>query len=569
MRATFITARSILIGLILISDLRSRSAESPSSAPERDAILLTESGQLKINQHEPISLGEIKSSAQPFSQDGVTVAPENGQFSIHAQKAAEIAYASAPGFRAFLPAKNELSFEVNASSQALGLATPESNNSPIRLAFPDRGEARVGPKSFARYESFLDKTYSFAGRGDVKSISADGLEVKGSPLSAPLVGGELEPVKNGQSRLARKTPVTRVTVFKDGSDLAISVNDQKPSLAKSDPQKVELPNGTHFSLKVDSAKNTLGFGIEKGICQFSVDGFPNWSAVGVSGQSASITWNPDVKQIDIRNKTVSPGPINGEILVNLSSRITASVAPGAIFQYSPLRDPGSFVTGAAGGQVNIFNADTGETTAVQKQNVLFSRGFSSASIASGFERVTLNWDDDKNIQLRGTQGVISVGFGRSETLRIADDILDASYGADGVLKLRAMRGDFDLRPEFLNDLSFQVPQGGALLLDMNRSQNLFKARLAPGSIGEVRARAGGALSEPFIPEKTLTVVIRKGGYFAPGSRNDLTWIYFEGAGGQKEIFKAAAGGGGSNPFQPERVPTDASRIPQDPVSVIE
>src|SRR3954470_18479325 len=104
MRATFISTRSILAGLILISALLSRSAESPSSGPGRDTILLTKSGQLKINEHATISLEEIKSSAQPFYQDGMTVPSKNGQFSIKAQRAVEITYASAPGFRALLPA---------------------------------------------------------------------------------------------------------------------------------------------------------------------------------------------------------------------------------------------------------------------------------------------------------------------------------------------------------------------------------------------------------------------------------------------------------------------------------
>jgi hypothetical protein len=574
--------RAILLlsvrGLLAILVCVARAAEAPSSGLETPTIQLSrsESGlTLQISGHETVSLESIKAAS--ISQNGITVAYKNGGWDISSQNSSELRCGFSPGFRALFKPGDALGFQVSGDS-TLDFSTPASNPAAVRLIFPDRGEARLSPNSSARYEPFGDSTYSFAGRGQVKVTTAEGVDFECSALVAPMIGGQLAPDgrKGETPHLARKTPLTRMalTPEKDGT-VSLKLNGEKIQVPERESKKIQLANGTRFSLKVDSSRSSFDFDIQKGVCQFTLDGFPYWKALGMSGQSASVAWNTQGKQIDVKNKTTPARPLNSELLVNLTSHINASVAPGATFQYSQLLQPGTFATAAAGGEVKVFNADTGETTSVRTHNVLFTQGSPSGTLPlaqSAFNPLHLNWDTDKGVQLRGTQGSVAVGLNHSDTLQVSDDVLDVKYGQDGMLTLRAKRGNFQVRPDFVEDLTLQLSQGSALLMQVNRRDGTLSARLAEGSAGEVRANAGGSFSNPFTPESMLTLVYHRTSYSEARSANNLNWIFFEGAGGDGRTFTTTTSSSqpdSSTGFRPQVVPTDVSRIPQEPVSVIE
>lgn len=305
------------------------------------------------------------------------------------------------------------------------------------------------------------------------------------------------------------------------------------------------------------SRQALEWRVTKGLCHFRIDGFGCWKGIAGAGESGSLRWNASRKLADLSNTGDQP------VLAQLSGRVTAGIFPGATFQYAQLQDCGSFVTTASGGRTALFERDTGEVNFIEQAPAAYSEGHRSETAGAQRRWVPLSfsWEKDDRVQVRGVSGPVQVTAGAERTIQFNQDQMHVQYAKSGDLTFRALKGNFEVKPDFVEEFSFEVPETGALVLNLDRRRWVLSARAAEDSGVVIRSIASGETYMYLAGEAKITVHPGQRTFFPEGT---AAWIFFEGAGGESDF---AIGPQPGLVISPDRF--DSSRIPQQPVSVIE
>jgi hypothetical protein len=437
-----------------------------------------------------------------------------------------------------------------------------SNSATLRLSFPDKGSAELFPGSASVLDVFADDSYSLRASTNVTATTAEGQKLNLTHVQQPMFGGDLKEVTDarGNPRLQRASPAVQVE-FTGALDSTIQVKTLGSEFALIPDQERQLvfPNGARLILRHAVARQMLDWRIIKGVCQFKVTDFNCWRSTATSGQSGSLQWNPVRKIIDFRN---SGEPGSPPIYAQLSGRIHASVGPGATFQYAQFQDCGSFTSSATGGEVYLVDRDTSEITPVSAL-ITYSEGerVGGEKISLPWQPVSFGWQSESRVELRGTSGIIPLDRGNEETMRLGTGELQVSFSTDGNLTFRAIIGNFELNPAFIPELTLNLPEGAAVLANLDHRRHIFSAQAAPESAASTRVVAAGQTYMFLSGTAKISVMVGQH-TFIPETAT--AWIFFEGAGGES-VFTS-----GLQPaplIRPDRF--DASRIVQQPVSVIE
>lgn len=459
-----------------------------------------------------------------------------------------------------LPAHSTVKVKPDFNNRSVQLSASAVDTLPLRLHFFDQASADMAAGSTARVEFLSDGSYSMRASTNVTGTTADGLRVNFSDLNPLILGGELKEVAGpgGTTRFVRSSPSVAVEfVGSPDQEVSVRANGDMITLIRNQDRQITFPNGSAVLLRQDAARQAITWRVIKGVCNFQVEGFTCWKGVATSGQAGSMQWNPARKIIDFSNRS------SEALITQLSGRVTASIAPGATFQYAQLQDCGSFVTSAAGGEVILLNRDTGDVARVQEENVVFSEGqrVGAERAERRWTAVNLKWESDARVQLEGAAISLSIEPGNTQTYRSASQELTATYDTAGTLTLRAAKGDFAINPVFIPEFSLELPEAGALVMHISRASSMFTASAAEDSGASIRAVAGGKTYMFLSGTARITVNLGQNA-FIPES--NAAWIFFEGAGGES-IFTSSIHPGPL--VVPDRL--DVSRIIQEPVSVIE
>lgn len=533
-----------------------------STLSERLLFSFDSDGQLRmqINASESLSASDLR-KAGPIVRDGVTLQARNEAVRFSSARRPLVFEVAGPGgFRGTLPSLAEA--EAILAKDGASITAGSANRANIRLEFSDSAQAELPPGGSGRAEFFGNATYAFAGSTNVTATTADGQTLRFGRGAGPMLGGPLvrQTDARGTPRLSRASPLVRVD-FSGSPEREVLVQSAALSgaLLVGQDRLLTFENGAQALLRHDAAGAAVHWKVLRGVVQFGIGGFSCWRAVANSGQSGTLQWSAERRVADLKH-----GPGDGFVNVQLSGRISASVAPGATFQYAQFQDCGSFSTGALG-DVVLHDRESGESIPILQSAITYNEGQRTGPGAAArpgtWHPVGLSWDSDARVMLRGAGSTYPVNAGMEDTIHFASDELHARYDSNGALTLRAVDGNFTLVPAFLPDLSVDIPDGGALVLRLNRQRLLFTAQAAEDSGASLRVVHGGQTYMYLSGEARITVVLGQNSLIPEGSP---AWIFFEGAGGET-LFTS-----GQQPgvlIDSSRI--DVSRIQQEPVSVIE
>ncbi|HTG43095.1 MAG TPA: hypothetical protein VK633_01065 [Verrucomicrobiae bacterium] len=515
--------------------------------------------RVELNGREVTSLFELRKSSEPLTQNGVSISAVGDTIRIQSSIYPIHLEASAiSGVRLEIPPR--ASAEVELGDGSARIAAPPFNPAPLELSFSDHASARMFGGSTARLEVFTDRTYSLYSLTNVTAVTADGEKLTLSQLRPFFVGGELKTQSQPgrPPRFIRATPVVEIQ-FSGGSNKIISVQSSEVvwTLSPGQERQLTFGNGSKLLLRHDAVRGSLRWEVVRGVFQFKVTDFSCWKGWVTSGQSGYLEWNHQRKVIDFSSAAETA------FQAQLSGRIRASILPGAHFQYAQLQDCGSYVAGATGGEVFLVDQESGEVTPIQQQSAAFKDGERASLPDSARVRqiVTLLWPSEARVELRAATSIVPVASGAEENIRLGKDELHASYSITGGLILSASAGNFEVRTGFLPEFALQIPEGGAVLLDLNRRRSLLTARAATESSPAIRVIARGQTYMFLSGAAKVRVNLGQASFMPEAS---ASWIFFEGAGGENGFTSTPLP---APVIRPDRF--DASRIFQQPVSVIE
>jgi hypothetical protein len=496
-----------------------------------------------------------------IERDGITLGLTNGLLNIATSGGLLVVESSIGPWSMELPANSRVSIEPLLSPKIFRFNSPPRNGGNVRLTFSDNGWAELLPGGSAELDLFAEESYSLRAGTNVLATTADGQKLSLCELQPPMLGGKLKQITDsrGHARFQRSSPAIEVEFSGSLSDaVRLKGGDVDVSLLPDQEKHITFPGGGSILVRHAAARQWLEWKIVKGACRWKVAGFSCWRAIATSGQNGVLQWNSARKVIDFSNRSVSPA------FVQLSGRMHASVGAGAMFQYAQFQDCSSFSTSATGGGVFLVNRDNGEATPVLSSLSLGAgeqAGSPSARAHARSHRMTFRWETSARIELRDHTRVRGISAGQEESIVSGENELKVAFAANGDLTMRAVAGSFEVLPGFIPELSLNIPEGGAVILTLDARRSLFMARATEDSAGATCVVAGGQTYMFLSGSARLSVVVGEN-TFVPEST--AAWIFFEGAGGES-IFKS--GRQPSPLIWPERF--NASRIPQQPVSVIE
>lgn len=473
---------------------------------------------------------------------------------------ADLTFAAIDGFRLELGAQTTLRIRPSFRLAVVDLELDSASASPVRLRFPDKGQAELRPGGSARFDFYPGGGYAISAGANAFAVSADGQELAFTAHSRPLLGGPLVEYRDARGVLRLKRALPNVPVRISGHPaglVSVEIAGAATELIPGQERQFDLPNGGRLFLQHDAARQSLRFTVVKGVCEFNMEGFACWRGTASTGQSGALQWNPAQKHIDFRND--GPGPIYAQLI----QHIHAAVSTGATFQFAQFTDCGSFTTAAFGGEATLVNSDTGETWPVHAGAIEFTQGLPEnlSDPETPRHAVRLGWETDAQVLLRGHSAtrllkpleVESISFGAGE--------LEAAHLAEGTLRLKALSGAFEVRPDFLDGITFELSQSSSLLMNLDRRDLLFTAQAAADHAGLIRVNGPDGFFMILGGAARLTIVLGQNALIPEGR---ASWIFFEGAGGGSGFLTT-----GTSPGLIPPPTIDASRIPQDPVSVIE
>jgi hypothetical protein len=449
------------------------------------------------------------------------------------------------------------------------------------MHFPDDGFVEIGPKSLARFDHYLDNTYCFSARGAVEGESADGLKIKFSPNVPPMLGGALEERvdEKGVKKFHRANPAAPMIVMGDPNQkLTIRIGDQQVELEPGKQKMITTKNGSEFTLTHNLARGALEWSSPKGVAAISVGGMDCWKCLGLSGQSGTIVWAGGMDIMDLRNRTAKDSfePVL-TVLAQIGARIYASTTPGATFQFAKMRDCGSFATSAYGGEVTLFNTDTRVATPLAQQNYVFEKGSplqpAGVETAHTGTALKLTWETDTSVFLRGESATKEIKAKAKETLVVGESELEIEYTQTGDLNLRAKIGDFQIRPDFVPDFAINIPQGGAVTLNLQRKNFIFTVKEGLQNEAPVGVATVSGFSSAISGTDKVTLVLGQHTFLEAGSgSNNATWMFFNGNVGTTSFGVIERNSTGTpNLTRPPIVDfrnstTDIDRVPENIVS---
>lgn len=524
-------------------------------APDGDLLI-------QVNAAEALSGAELRKAKDGLVRDGVALKVQGEAVSFSSPRRPLVFEAPGlNGFRGQVPAEAGAQVLLSKAQRSLQIEASHANRAALRIDFSDSGQVQIPAGGTGRAEFFSNGTYFFSGSTNVTGTTADGLAVQFGRGSGPMLGGPLveKADARGTRRLSRSSPAATIEISgSPESEIRVQSAALADRLFGGQDRLLNFESGVQVMLRHEGS--TLQWRVLRGVCQFRIAGFSCWKATATSGQSGSLQWSSERRVADLR---LEPGE-GGFATVQLSGRMSASVAPGATFQYAQFQDCGSFSTGALG-DAALHDRESGETIPIRQSAISFNEGVRTGAEnregAGTWHPVSLSWDSDARVVLRGAGSTFPVNAGMEDTLRYAADELNVNYSTDGSLTLRATAGNFTLNPAFLPDIGIEIPEGGALALRLNRQRLLFTAQAAETSGANMRVTFGGQTYMYLSGEARITVVLGQNSLIPEGSP---AWIFFEGAGGET-LFTSGQQPG--IPIGPSRL--DVSRIPQEPVSVIE
>ena len=512
------------------------------------------SGQWAARVNASESFGAVQ-LREGIARDGVRLRSEAGTVSVVASRRPVVVEAGK--IVAEIPPDSTLN--LSAAASVFDFRTLPENAQPVRLRLPDSASADLPPDSQARAEFMEDGTYALTGRTNLLATTADGQAFKFSRHSGPMLGGNLVEHfdARGVRRLSRASPAVLVDLA-GSPDGEVRVTSQSLTLIPGQERLLTFPNGARVFLRHDPARSSVEWRVAQGVCHLSVAGFTCWKAAALSGQAGTLQWNPEKRIVDLNLSAESPG----FVAVQLSGRVSASVSAGATFQYAQFQDCGSFAASGLGDAM-LHDRETGEALPLQAGVIAYNEGARAGETAVGrpFNPVTLGWDTGARVELRGGVTTYRINAGTELTAEFGEDRLTAAYRPDGSVLIRSLEGNFNLRGAFLPNVTFDIPEGGAIVLRLNRARMVFSAEAAQDTGAELRVISGGQTYMYLSGGARVTVVLGQNSILPEGN---TSWIFFEGAGGEETFLS------GQQPGQivtPDRI--DADRIVQPPVTVLE
>lgn len=534
---------------------------APGGVAERVVVQQGTGGdlRLRINAGEEISMAALRANGASITRDNVRLLSDGRGLTITSTRRPVTIDFGTMGLVAELPVNGETT--LSHLPDLLEFSTPPNNPAPLTLSFHDQGRGVIPPGEKARVEFFRNRTYALSGSAYVTGVSADGLEVKFSRFSTVMTGGPLEEQTDarGNVKLKRGTPAEKLNLSgRVGGEVRIISSAGDLTLAANQEKLIAFANGARVLVRQDMEKSLVHWRVIKGVCHFGIEGFSCWKALAVSGSEGTFRWNAHQRLIDLKSEAAAGPPV----LVQLSGRVTASVLPGGTFQYAQFQDCGSFATLGLG-DVALHDRESGEVIPVSQGIISYNEGIRAGADAAGgvFPAVALAWKTEARIELRAAGTVFPVSAGTEQTVSLGGSKLAAAHAVDGSLMLRAVEGNYRMEPEFLSGLAIEVPEGGGLVLRLDRQRMLFIAQSVPDSTVEARVISGGQTYMFLSGEARVTVVLGQNSLLPEGSPE---WIFFEGAAGETTFTSGPQPG---SLITPNRL--DASRIVQPAVSVIE
>jgi len=439
------------------------------------------------------------------------------------------------GFSALLEASNQFAVRLDKKLSVIDMFTPSNNTAAVKLEFHDGGRAEMEGGSRARYDVFLDQSYYVSGRGKIHTVDADGLRRDLSEFFPPMTGGPLRRVvdEKGAARWERLSPVRDVIIGGPaGGNLEIYVSTNKIWLPGKEQKRVELPHGAVIDLIKNPFNRNLDWKIPKGYFRIWLAGFDCWNAISFTEQHCSMVWDVTQGAVDLSNYT--PTNIyqpNLDPLVIIARRITTCVHPQVTFQYLSIYGCNTFIGSAQGGDVEVYNPDTGRATTVSQGNRTFQRGMADGAATAPRNQLRVNWDDT-SVNLSGTPGRFRVPANSRELITGENATqMEVDYGANRDITLRALQSELGVRLEPLQDWSFNLDEGNRISFSFDVNRGVF--------IGT--ASADNSSPVPFTGPDGMLFSVEPGGIITiiPPQPGSLLW-HTEGG----VVFYEAEGGGG-------------------------
>lgn len=456
----------------------------------------------------------------------------------------------------------------------LDIGTPAGNQGLVKLTFPDGGTAEMGPNSRARFDLFVDQTYTLSGAGQIRGVNADGQQFILTGRQPPVTGGPLISVTgpDGSTRLQRATPQTAVKISSpDGETLIVTIGTQKTELTPGETESITLPNGSVLTLGQGPNPNSLKWDVDKGHLLFTVDAIGGWQGIGLTEQAGLIRWDTSNRAIDFQNLS---GAEAGPLYANMPRRTTGVVMPGATLQYMNV-NPQTFATASFGGEVYLYNAITRTEIELSQGSLVFTpQRPGGTTTTSTREAVAIKWDNGVPAEI--TSGLGNVTMQEGESIRLPNDVsprLGLEYSPGGTMGIEALSGDFLILPTEIPSWSIALSEGSAMSMTVDLQKGKYSIAASSANSDFIVIQTG--LGTAQLGAGSKIVEITSGSGFGGVGNGNL--LFFEAAGADTFFSpngspnSTSLGGSGSSPLS-DITPggggliTDVSRLGLPPAS---
>lgn len=458
-------------------------------------------------------------------------------------------------FRAELSEGQKLSMNINAAKARLKTRVLGDSHVPVWFKFSDGGEIAALAGDEVGIEEFDDGSYLVGGGPAVKGKTSDGAAVVLDEFAPPMGGGPLLEVEDGGRRVMKRVrPMVTLRFIGDpGMNLQVELDGRRSPLIPDEETWVRLPNGAACQLLQNSEKKHVAWVVRKGDFRFQLGGVPGWSAVGLSGQSAEMQWNPEARAADLRN-TSEPG---NDILILLQNRNSARVSSGAFFQYSQINSL-AFAAAANHGRVLLRSEMTGQTVHVEQSNLLVRGGVPVRSLeaASGVLVLNMRIVGDSVAVFGGEDdGLLSEG--RGEVLHFGElGEVHVEYQTDGRIRIQAVGNQAEVRLLNFDGMKLQVTPGDSVWVYRSPVGGELNIE-APGSNASNVMISAGTFSPILQPQQKMSLEFSASGVSRVIADGGL--LFTEQSGGEiSELLREE--------LAPTTTPLDVSRVPQPPLS---
>ncbi|MDX1952116.1 MAG: hypothetical protein SFY81_08010 [Verrucomicrobiota bacterium] len=515
--------------------------------------------------------------------ENFSVQQQEGTFRFLATKSAlRLTFGSVRNLSISIPKASSLSFRMNRELGITDFEVGKDSGNPVLFQLPDGSSSGLNAEARAQLELMKDQTFIFTGRGNGAVTNADGAAFPFSPLLPPLFGGErvMSQDTNGVPRMQKSTPVTQITVFgSPESEVNLLVGNKPVILRPGQKESVQGQNGSLITFSLNGSRKLLEWQAEKGAFRFDISGFECWHGLGLTGQKGALQWNLTGGVVQLMNQS-SAGAFAENLLVNLSPQINVSLGSGATFLYGNAQDCGTFATSAYGGETILFNANSGQFTRLDEENVRVIGGLPSSTIASVSPQgsrtpVAVVWDGINPAELFGGGMRNKIIDGAPSELRTAGGgVLSGAMAETGKLEIKALQDSFLVEPELLRKLSIELPAQHGLTLSFDVAQTMLSVQADAQNTVQLVVNTPAGFAPLLPPGAKLNFVLGRNSFLL-ASGQDGTLTFTEAAGSDNVNpfslvpVSRASPTGRRNTFDSVNDFLDTSRVFQPPVSTFE